>query len=172
MCNLYHIANVMAAHEIMMHEPGHQQQWHWPSLPRILCPQYPDDGWYMCWVWDKNIIDELVGCVVFFHMIFLYFRWVNLLSSQRQKTGRWITNPFSLCQLQGLDYSEMLVKICVSWQGCYNMAADWLAALLPANQKPGYIIILNHHGYYHGNSAVIQTPERVKCFLVHMAFIW
>ena len=160
MCNLYHIANVMAAHEIMMHEPGHQQQWHWPSLPRMVCRQCPDDGWCMCLVWDKDIIDESVHCV-FLHMIFLYFRWVNLLSSQKQKLGRWISNSFSLCELQesGL-LRKVHVKICVIYQGCYNMAADWLAALLPANQKPGYVIILNHHGYYHGNSTVIQTLKK------------
>ena len=34
----------------------------------------------------------------------------------------------------------------ISKKGFSNMASDWLAALLPANQEPGFKILVNYHG--------------------------
>ena len=42
------------------------------------------------------------------------------------------------------------------------MAADWLAAVLPANQMPGVKIFLNLHGFKHGNLLVNQAPVRLS----------
>ena len=39
--------------------------------------------------------------------------------------------------------SKIHVKFHVSYQGFSNMASDWLAAVLPANQMPGLKIFVN-----------------------------
>ena len=41
-------------------------------------------------------------------------------------------------------------KIHVSEQECSNRASDWLAAQPPANQKPCWKILVNHHEFSHG----------------------
>ena len=52
------------------------------------------------------------------------------------------------------------------------MASDWLAAVLPANQKPGLKILVNWPGCYNGIFLVIQVPgkfEAVVLLLHHLS---
>ena len=49
-------------------------------------------------------------------------------------------------------------KICDNYHGFSNMAFDWLAAVLAANQKAGLKINDNSHRFYYGIALVTQTP--------------
>ena len=49
-------------------------------------------------------------------------------------------------------------KIYDNCHGFSNMAIDWLAAVLAANQKAGLKIDDNYHRFYHGIALVTQTP--------------
>ena len=58
--------------------------------------------------------------------------------------------------------SKILNAICHHW-----VTTFWLAALLPANQKPGLKVLVKWHGLQHGLCLVIQTLYIYIIFTCH-----
>ena len=54
-----------------------------------------------------------------------------------------VTNELILLDQGPGIQSKIHIKFHVLWQGFSNMASDWLAAVLPANQMPGLKIFVN-----------------------------
>ena len=74
----------------------------------------------------------------------------------------------AICKASGSAYrqgwgllSKIRVKFHVCKLGFSNMASDWLAAVLPANQMPGLKIFVNWHGISHGHFLVTRAPGTV-----------